>query len=141
MEKVKRDCDNCGKPYDADTRNLKRGWGRCCSKSCAAKKREKAKPGYNPIVVERNNRIRSGRMTEEDFNSLSQSRQDYLNVKRFGRTAPMVFGSRKIQGITSEGYTVVGGVAYDEFGDPVYNVSEVGEYDPGDSEYYESKDY
>lgn len=52
---VKRNCDNCGEEYKADTRNLKRGWGLCCSKSCAATKREKSKPGYNPERVERNN--------------------------------------------------------------------------------------
>lgn len=48
MGKIKngilRKCDNCGKEYIADPRNLKRGWGRCCSKICAAKKREKSKP-------------------------------------------------------------------------------------------------
>jgi hypothetical protein len=58
MAYKKRNCDNCGKEYKADTRNLKRGWGLCCSKSCAASKREKQKPGYNPETVERNNKIR-----------------------------------------------------------------------------------
>lgn len=52
---MKRKCDNCGKEYNADERNLKRGWGLCCSKSCAAKKREKSKPSYSPKRVERNN--------------------------------------------------------------------------------------
>lgn len=37
---MKRKCDHCKKEYEADMRNLKRGWGLCCSKSCAAKKRE-----------------------------------------------------------------------------------------------------
>ena len=37
---VGRYCDWCNSEYQADTRNLKRGWGKCCSKSCAAKKRE-----------------------------------------------------------------------------------------------------
>lgn len=55
MSYVKRNCDNCGKEYNADTRNLKRGWGKCCSKSCAAQLREKSKPGYNPERVKRNN--------------------------------------------------------------------------------------
>jgi hypothetical protein len=40
---MKRKCDYCDKEYNADSRNLKRGWGLCCSKSCAAKKREKQK--------------------------------------------------------------------------------------------------
>lgn len=52
---MKRKCDYCGREYEAEPRNLKRGWGLCCSKSCAAKKREKSKPGYNPERVERNN--------------------------------------------------------------------------------------
>lgn len=50
-----RKCDNCGKKYDADSRNLKRGWGLCCSKSCAAQKREKSRPDYNPATVAENN--------------------------------------------------------------------------------------
>lgn len=44
-----------GNEYYADVRNLKRGWGLCCSKSCAAEKREKSKPGYNPKRVAINN--------------------------------------------------------------------------------------
>lgn len=50
-----RACDNCKKAYYADNRNLKRGWGMCCSKKCAAVKREKKKPGYNPQRVAENN--------------------------------------------------------------------------------------
>ena len=57
--KTKRDCDNCGKEYLADNRNLKRGWGLCCSKSCAASKREKSKPNYNPERVALNNERRA----------------------------------------------------------------------------------
>ena len=57
---MKRNCDYCGAEYIADSRNLKRGWGLCCSKSCAAHKREKARPDYDPIKVEINNRIREG---------------------------------------------------------------------------------
>lgn len=56
---MKRNCDNCGKEYKADKRNLKRGWGLCCSKSCAAKKREKKKPGYNTETVAINNERRA----------------------------------------------------------------------------------
>lgn len=55
MAIIKRKCDNCGKEYNADTRNLRRGWGRCCCKSCAAHLREKRKPGYNPKRVAINN--------------------------------------------------------------------------------------
>lgn len=55
---MERKCDMCGRKYNADERNLKRGWGLCCSKSCAAKKRERAKPGYDPIRVAINNERR-----------------------------------------------------------------------------------
>jgi len=59
MSAVKRNCDNCGKPYEADSRNLKRGWGLCCSKACAASKREKSRPGYHPLTVAINNTRRA----------------------------------------------------------------------------------
>lgn len=55
-----RKCDVCNKQYKADNRNLKRGWGLCCSKSCAAKKRERSKPGYDPETVRYNNLKRDG---------------------------------------------------------------------------------
>lgn len=40
---MKRRCDICNREYEADNRNIKRGWGLCCSKSCAAIKRERNK--------------------------------------------------------------------------------------------------
>lgn len=42
---MKRNCNNpdCGKEYTADMRNVNRGNGLCCSKSCAATLREKVK--------------------------------------------------------------------------------------------------
>jgi hypothetical protein len=46
---IERQCDFCKKTYQADSRNLKRGWGLCCSKSCAAKNKPKhlrQKPKY-----------------------------------------------------------------------------------------------
>ncbi len=55
MGYMKRNCDHCDKEYEADERNLKRGWGLCCSKSCAASKREKSKLGYNSERVAANN--------------------------------------------------------------------------------------
>jgi hypothetical protein len=63
---MKRKCDNCNKIYEADQRNLNRGWGLCCSKSCAASKREKSKPSYNPITVAMNNERRAN-WTEHYF--------------------------------------------------------------------------
>lgn len=41
---MRRKCDCCKKEYEADERALKRGWGKTCSKSCAAKMRESGKP-------------------------------------------------------------------------------------------------
>lgn len=55
MAKINRNCDNCGESYLADTRDLSRGWGKCCSKSCAASLREKSRSGYNRERVKRNN--------------------------------------------------------------------------------------
>ena len=55
---MKRNCDNCQKEYEADNRNIKRGWGLTCSKSCAASKREKSKPTYNAERARRNNALR-----------------------------------------------------------------------------------
>lgn len=57
---MKRKCDYCSREYNADERNLKRGWGLCCSKKCAAKKREKSKPNYDPETVRYNNLRRAG---------------------------------------------------------------------------------
>ena len=45
------------------------------------------------------------------------------NFKLFGVDAPNVIGgSGRISGITSEGYRIMDGVAYDEWDEPVYNV-------------------
>lgn len=41
MALITKNCENCGRPFQADTRNLARGWGKCCSKSCAASLRQK----------------------------------------------------------------------------------------------------
>lgn len=92
-----RNCDNCGRQYKEDIRNVKRGWGLCCSKSCAAKKREKLKPSYNHNRVEANN-IRRNNWT---INNLM---------------------NEKFNGFTDEGYKIYGTTAYDEFGYPVYEV-------------------
>lgn len=34
--KVERKCKCCGRPFMAREADVKRGWARCCSKSCAA---------------------------------------------------------------------------------------------------------
>lgn len=38
---VERHCNNCGAAYQAKKADLKRGWGLCCSKACAAEYRGK----------------------------------------------------------------------------------------------------
>lgn len=77
---MKRKCDNCGKEYNADERNLKRGWGLCCSKSCAASKREKSKPGYDPRKVAINNDRRDNwnNRRDEDDDAIEALGLDFL---------------------------------------------------------------
>lgn len=131
MAYIKRNCNYqpCSKEYMADERNLNRGWGLCCSKSCAAKLRETSRPDYNPVTVARNNRIRENKMTIEDWESLPLERQMYLNRKLFQQDAPNVYGgSGRITGITTEGYRIMDGIAYDEWDEPVYN------YDPNEED-------
>jgi hypothetical protein len=102
---MKRNCDNCQKPYEADARNVNRGWGLCCSKSCAASKREKSKPGYDPARVEKNN--------------------DRRILWATGGNGGYV---------TAEGYRVRNGVAYDEWDNPVYAIDDNDNEHPFSSE-------
>ena len=45
-----------------------------------------------------------------------------INQKKFGVDAPnIVGGSGRVTGITSEGYRIMDGIAYDEFDEPMYN--------------------
>ena len=46
-----RECDVCKKKYIPDQRNLKRGWGLCCSKSCSAIKRESNKKKTHDMEI------------------------------------------------------------------------------------------
>ena len=39
--KVEQKCQCCGKKFQAKSADVKRGWAKCCSKSCAAAIREK----------------------------------------------------------------------------------------------------
>lgn len=132
MGYIERKCDNCGTAYKADTRNLKRGWGLCCSKSCAAKKREMSKPGYDPEKVKRNN-VRRANWNDPEHMPDDVKRD--LNFRRFGEDAPsIVGGSGLITGMTSEGYRIMDGTAYDEFDSPVYDV------DPHEDDFLEGWD-
>lgn len=36
LVKTTKSCQNCGKEFTPDKRNVNRGWGLCCDKSCAA---------------------------------------------------------------------------------------------------------
>ena len=85
---INRKCDNCGKEYEADTRNLNRGWGLCCSKSWAARKREQSKPGYDAKVVSNNNIRRAnwhrGKLGDEKiYNYYDPGDSEYWNNKDF----------------------------------------------------------
>lgn len=75
MSYTERNCDKCGKSYKADNRNLKRGWGLCCSKSCAASKREKSKPTYDPKRVARNNVRRL--FWNDSFDDLERDKREF----------------------------------------------------------------
>lgn len=96
---MKRNCNNhsCGKEYEADIRNINRGWGLCCSKSCAASLREKSKTNYNPNRVIKNNILR------EQLNFI-KSHRDIVYHR------------------TQEGYRIIGTTAVDEFDSPVYEI-------------------
>lgn len=39
--KIFKTCQNCSKEFKPDKRNVNRGWGLCCSKSCATSYRNK----------------------------------------------------------------------------------------------------
>ncbi len=47
--KVEMTC-SCGKEYEARQADLKRGWGKSCSKSCASKKREKKTGNFKRFI-------------------------------------------------------------------------------------------
>lgn len=79
----KRNCDNCGKPYNPDPRNWNRGWGRTCSKSCAASMREKRRPGYNPATVVENNYRRANWNKKYEMNDYDPGDSEYWHQKEF----------------------------------------------------------
>ena len=123
MATTTRSCNNCNTQYQADNRNLKRGWGLTCSKSCAASLREKAKPGYDPKRVTVNN------FRRENWKEVAVDENEYG-----------VFKGR----YTSEGYKMYERendeyTAVDKFGDEVYDGVTWYE-DEDDSEYWNDKD-
>jgi hypothetical protein len=87
MAYTKRNCDNCSTEYKADNRNLKRGWGLCCSKKCAAEMRERSKPGYSLDKVIKNNAQRKNfdvwlQMNKEMKDRMIQKAKEDLRDKR-----------------------------------------------------------
>jgi len=52
---MKRKCDICNTDYYVKKSDLARGWGLTCSKSCAAKKRERSRNNYDETTVKINN--------------------------------------------------------------------------------------
>ena len=56
-----------------------------------------------------------------------------INYKMFGVDAPNIIGgSGRISGITSEGYRIMDGIAYDEWDDPIYHVDAYNDTHPLD---------
>jgi hypothetical protein len=106
FSQMERKCDNCGTTYTSDVRNINRGWGLTCSKSCAASKREKWKKGYNHERVKRNN-----------------IRREFWNLKFTDENEYGVFKGR----YSSEGYKLYENeeehTAIDKFGNPVYTIN------------------
>jgi hypothetical protein len=49
--KITKSCQNCGKEFTPDKRNVDRGWGLCCGKSCATSYRNKLKGMSNLELV------------------------------------------------------------------------------------------
>lgn len=78
MNTTRRMCNNqkCKKEYEADNRNLKRGWGLCCSKKCAAILRESKKIGYDEKKV-KNNNIRRANWNNREFSDSELFYDDY----------------------------------------------------------------
>lgn len=128
---VIRSCEICGTPFVTTRANLKRGWGKTCSKKCAAKLREKSKPGYDP------ERVRANNIRRATWNLNLPGNRDFPATNEFGR----------LRGYTSEGYGMYfpdGDPnedffhAVDRFGAEVYT-GRSWEDDPGDSAYYDGK--
>lgn len=80
MAYTKRNCDNCSAEYKADNRNLKRGWGLCCGKKCAAEMREKSKPGYDIKKVIKNNAQRKNFDVWLDLNK--KRKEELINEEK-----------------------------------------------------------
>jgi len=78
-----RKCDNCSKAYSPDPRNWNRGWGRTCSKSCAASMREKSRPGYDPTTVAENNERRANWNRGDHIDDYDPGDSEYWDSKDY----------------------------------------------------------
>lgn len=67
MSKVNSICQSCGKAFLAKQSDINRGWAKCCSKSCAASKRERDldRFGYRNKLHRPINAV-GGVLTDED---------------------------------------------------------------------------
>lgn len=54
-KKITVKCKNCGKSFEVRVSDVKRGWGKYCSKSCKAKYQEK-KTGQYKDYINRNHK-------------------------------------------------------------------------------------
>ena len=65
---MKRICQNphCKKEFEAKAADVKRGWARCCCKSCASWKREKAKGNHGQLFDKNGARITPTYQSELD---------------------------------------------------------------------------
>jgi len=60
MASMKEQICRCGKKFMARTTDIKRGWGKSCSKSCAAIKSNKETGKYRKLM-------NSGKVTNDDY--------------------------------------------------------------------------
>ncbi|KVG33833.1 hypothetical protein WJ30_07110 [Burkholderia diffusa] len=50
---VDRTCEGCGKPFRARAADVKRGWGRFCSKPCKATRQEQRTGAFSDYLERR----------------------------------------------------------------------------------------
>lgn len=86
---------------------------------CKSKSGTKCKDKYwNTVIPEK--RCNTTRISPASAAWLASNDR---NLYLYGVSAPsIVGGSGRVTGITSEGYRIMDGIAYDEFDDPVYTV-------------------
>jgi len=76
---MKRSCDICDKQYQAKQADLKRGWGLCCSKRCAAVKRERSTGnlGIYSTLTENKRRLRQ---EDKDNDGILYKDEPYMGL-------------------------------------------------------------